>query len=259
MSLPVIGVTLDLEPAGGYAVKPWYALRQNYCDSLVTAGGTAIALPYQTDVAALLDVIDGLCISGGGFDIPPTFFGQAQQHPLTQLKLARTQFEWALLQGALQRNMPVLGICGGQQLIAAWLGASLVQHIPDTFPDAVDHSPSGNAERAVGDMDAHEVRIVAGTRLHQSCQSDRFQVNSSHHQAVASPLPEQARCIINAYAPDGVVEGIESIDHQFCVGVQWHPEYQRSAADRGLLESFVMECQQYQASNRLKQGGTRGY
>ena len=243
---PVIGIPLDAELAGGYAAMPWYALRQNYCHSLSDAGALTLALPYQRDqIPALLDLLDGVLISGGGFDIPPELFGDTTQHEMTHLKPHRTAFEHALVLGALARDMPVLGICGGEQLIAAMLGAQLVQHIPDAIPEAIDHSPSGPIGHPNGLIEAHAVNLVAGTLLAQLCPELRFGVNSSHHQAVSAVLPKGARCVINARADDGVVEGIEGPEYRFCLGVQWHPEYERSQADRDLLAGFVQACGDY--------------
>ena len=249
---PVIGVSLDLEPAGGYAAAPWYAIRQNYCQSLSDAGGLVVGLAYQQQVDALLDVLDGVCLSGGGFDISPELFGETTQHPLTRLKTERTAFERALLLGALDRDMPILGICGGQQLMAAVLGARLIQHIPDAIADALEHSPQAAPGHPVGLLDAHDVRITPGSLLQKCCESDGYRVNSSHHQAVSSSLPSDARCVINATAPDGVVEGIEAPDYRFCLGVQWHPEYQKSAEDRKLMQAFVDACGRYSAQKLAK-------
>ena len=247
---PVIGVSLDLEPAGGYATMPWYAIRQNYCQSLSDAGGVVFGLAYQQQIGALLEALDGVCLSGGGFDIPPELFGDATQHPTTQLKTERTAFERDLLLGALARNMPVLGICGGQQLLAAVLGATLIQHIPDAVPQALEHSPQGAPGHPVGLLDAHDVRIEPGSLLHRCCESDGYPVNSSHHQAVSPQLPSTARCVINATAPDGVVEGIEAPDYLFCLGVQWHPEYQKSVQDQKIMQAFVHACGLYSAQKQ---------
>src|SRR5690348_12417248 len=117
MSQPVIGVTLDAEEPGGYSKLPWYALRQNYCEAVIRAGGLPILLPHEPEQAgAYLDRIDGLVVTGGAFDVDPALFGAATRHATVKLKAKRTAFEIEVTKGALTRNMPVLGICGGQQL-----------------------------------------------------------------------------------------------------------------------------------------------
>ncbi|EAR10036.1 gamma-glutamyl-gamma-aminobutyrate hydrolase family protein [Reinekea blandensis] len=240
---PIIGITLDQEPAGGYAHTPWYALRENYADAIHDAGAIALALPAHLDsVERYLSVCDGLLITGGGFDIDPALYGANNTHPSVQLKPQRTAFEMALVQGALRDDKPVLGICGGEQLIAVVLGASLIQDIPESHPQALEHSPSGSLQNPNGYQQAHSVQIMPGTRLHQICQADEFGVNSSHHQSVSTErFPETLK--INAVAPDGVIEGIESCGHRFCLGVQWHPEFQRIEADQRLFQAFIAACQ----------------
>lgn len=239
---PVIGITLDQEPPGHYASTPWYALRENYADALQAHGATVLALAAHSDsIEHYLEICDGFLISGGGFDIDPALYGAEGFHASVQLKPTRTRFERALIETALKHNKPILGICGGEQLLAALLGAKLVQHIPDEIPQALNHSPSGSIHDPVGIKAAHSVQIVEGTVLHQILGSEAFSVNSSHHQAVAAdPIPEGL--VINAMSPDGVVEGIEAPAYQFCIGVQWHPEYQRTVEDQKLFKAFIKAC-----------------
>src|SRR5215469_16300186 len=131
MAQPVIGLTLDHEPPGGYSNFPWYAIRENYCNSVRAAGGLPILLPHDPDAAAAyLDRINGLIVTGGGFDVDPALFGETSRHPTVKTKDRRTAFELAAARGALARDMPVLGICGGQQLLNVALGGTLIQHIP---------------------------------------------------------------------------------------------------------------------------------
>ncbi|HWL82339.1 MAG TPA: gamma-glutamyl-gamma-aminobutyrate hydrolase family protein [Roseomonas sp.] len=230
--LPLIGLTLDAEQPGGYSKLPWYALRQNYFASVARAGGLPIALPHAPELAeAYLDEIDGLLVTGGAFDVDPALYGGGPAHPTVALKEGRTAFELAMVRGALQRNMPILGICGGQQLLAVALGGTLIQHIPDSIPDALAHEqPNPRTEPG------HTVEISEGTLLARLVGGTRMAVNSAHHQAVARPGPGS---VINAVAPDGVIEGIESTGHRFALGVQWHPEYAVDAADQRILDGFV--------------------
>ncbi|RYJ04171.1 MAG: gamma-glutamyl-gamma-aminobutyrate hydrolase family protein, partial [Acetobacteraceae bacterium] len=136
---PIIGVTLDAEEPGGYSKLPWYALRKNYFSALAEAGALPVALPHQTELAeAYLDEIDGLMITGGAFDVDPSLYGGGETHPTVTLKANRTDFELAVTRGALARNMPVLGICGGEQLLAVALGGTLIQHIPDSIQTSIE-------------------------------------------------------------------------------------------------------------------------
>jgi putative glutamine amidotransferase len=232
MAQPVIGLTLDHEPPGGYSNFPWYAIRENYCNAVRRAGGLPILLPHDPDAAeAYLDQIDGLIVTGGGFDIDPALFGAAARHPTVTTKDRRTAFEWAITRGVLSRAMPVLGICGGQQLLNVVLGGTLIQHIPDEVPDCLPHRQP-NPRNEPG----HTVRVVTCTLLHQITGVASLGVNSAHHQAVKEA---GIGVVIDAIAEDGVVEGIEDPRRRFCLGVQWHPEFAISEADRRIFRAFV--------------------
>jgi putative glutamine amidotransferase len=227
---PLIGLTLDAEPEGGWSKYPWYALRQNYTSAVAAAGGLAVALPHDAGLAEdYLDRLDGLIVTGGAFDVDPALYGDAERHETVALKADRTAAELALLQGALRRNMPVLGICGGQQLLAVALGGTLVQHIPDAVPDALEHEQKTSHYEA-----GHEVKIIPGTRLYEIV-GPRMQVNTSHHQAVKDP----GRGVVNAVAPDEVIEGVEDPALKFCIGVQWHPEYLIDEGDKAIFAALM--------------------
>jgi putative glutamine amidotransferase len=230
-SVPRVGLTLDAESPGGYSAYAWYALRANYPAAVAAAGGTPLCLPHLPDqAAAMLDAIDALIVTGGAFDVAPDLYGDAAQHPTVILKQARTAAEFALIRGALARGLPILGICGGEQLLAVALGGTLIQHIPDSVPDALLHEQPNPRHEA-----GHSIRIAHGTRLHRIVQADTMAVNSSHHQAVRTP----GRAAINAIAPDGVIEGIEDPEHPFCIGVQWHPEFTIDPGDARLFAALI--------------------
>ena len=232
---PVIGVTLDAEPAGGWSKLPWYALRQNYFDAVIAAGGLPVALPHRPELAAeYLDALDGLLVTGGAFDVDPALWGGGAPHPKVTLKPGRTDFELAAVRQALARDMPVLGICGGQQLLAVAFGGTLIQHIPDEVEGALAHEqPNPRTEPG------HEVEVCGGTLLASIVGAKRLAVNSAHHQAVAI-AGEGA--VVNALAPDGVVEGVEHPGYRFALGVQWHPEYTVDPSDPAIFEAFVAAC-----------------
>lgn len=235
MSLPLIGVTLDSEEPGGYSKFPWYALRRNYCEAVTHAGGLAVPLPHAPEqVEAYLDRIDGLIVTGGHFDVDPALFGAGAQHPTVKRKDRRTAFELAITKGALARNKPVFGICGGQQLLHVVLGGTLHQHIPDAVPNALAHEQPNPRDQA-----GHTVAIARGTLLHRVTGLDEMAVNSAHHQAARDEPPG---VVVNARAPDGVIEGIEAPKYRFCLGVQWHPEFEIGPGDTRLFEAFIAAC-----------------
>ncbi len=229
---PVIGLTLDAEAPGGYSKFPWYAIRENYCAAVVRAGGLPVLLPHETALTArYLDGLDGLLVTGGAFDVDPALFGATARHASVTTKDRRTQFELAATRAALERDRPVLGICGGQQLLNVVLGGTLIQHIPDEVPGALAHEQPNPRDQA-----GHAVAVTPGSRLHAICGTEILQVNSAHHQAVKATGDGAA---VNAVAPDGVIEGIEHSGYRFCLGVQWHPEFAIGAADDAIFGAFV--------------------
>jgi len=231
-SLPVIGITLDSEPAGGYAKLPWYALRQNYCETVAAMGGLPLPLPHAVEqVTAYLGMLDGLIVTGGAFDIDPALYGAGERHESVSLKEERTRFEWAISEAAIARDLPVLGICGGQQLLNVVLGGSLIQHIPDRLAGCLAHEQPNPR-----DEPGHEVSVLEGSLLHRLTGTATLAVNSAHHQAADRLGPG---IVASARAPDGVIEAIEAPERRFCLGVQWHPEYLVSDGDSRIIRGFI--------------------
>lgn len=238
---PIIGFTLDYEEgsASGYSKYPWYAIRDNYTASVARHGGVPVALPHEVAQAeSYLDLMHGLVITGGNFDVPPALYGDHSVHEKVTTKPRRSQFEWAVTEGALKRGMPILGICGGQQLLNVILGGTLIQHIPDTIPNAFAHEQPNPRHEA-----GHEVAIVANTLLYKIVGQGTIAVNSAHHQAVAKTAEG---VVVNARAADGVIEGIEYPAHPFCLGVQWHPEFSITKADEKIFAAFIAAARVYE-------------
>lgn len=237
MKKPIIGITLDSEEPGGYSNMPWYALRQNYADVISAAGGLPVPLPHEPDLAAdYAGKLDGLLVTGGAFDVDPAMFGAADRHDTVVTKDRRTAFERAVTEIMLKEDKPVLGICGGQQLLHVILGGTLIQHIPDEVENCLAHEQPNPRTEA-----GHDVDVVAGTLLEKIVGTDRLPVNSAHHQAAKDCSDN---ITVNAWAPDGVIEGIEDARYRFCLGVQWHPEYLISEGDRKIIDAFVEEARQ---------------
>ena len=171
MPRPLIGVTLDAEKPGGYSKFPWYALRQNYLDAIDQAGGLPVALPHEPDrIADYLERIDALVVTGGAFDVDPSYYGGGPAHATVITKDRRTAFEFGVTQAALAQDKPVLGICGGQQLLHVVLGGKLIQHIPDAVADALAHEQP-NPRNEPG----HTVKVAKGTTLDHLLTHDQYQ------------------------------------------------------------------------------------
>ncbi|PPR10121.1 MAG: putative glutamine amidotransferase [Alphaproteobacteria bacterium MarineAlpha11_Bin1] len=238
MNPPAIGITLDSEDPGGYSKFRWYAARENYGSAVSSAGGLPVMLPHEIDqIDRYLDLVSGVLITGGAFDVDPALFGVSSKHPSVVLKTHRTEFEWGITEGALSRNIPILGICGGQQLLNVVLGGTLIQHIPDEIENPLAHEQP-NPRDEVG----HDIKVLENTLLHRITGNTDLSVNSAHHQAVK----DVARNVtINAIATDGVIEGIESAAYEFCLGVQWHPEFSINPADAQIFKAFTNAAANY--------------
>ncbi|MET1027130.1 MAG: gamma-glutamyl-gamma-aminobutyrate hydrolase family protein [Dongiaceae bacterium] len=229
---PLIGLTLDADAPSGLSKFARYSIRENYCGAISAVGGIPICLPHGIEALdALAERLDGLVVTGGAFDIDPTLYGDNNRHVTVATKEGRTAFEWAITKVMLARDKPVLGICGGEQLLNVMLGGTLIQHIEDAVQGHVLHEQPNPRDEA-----GHEVKVTPGSLLHRICGSDRLMVNSAHHQAVKAAGPG---IVVNAVAADGVVEGIEDPGKRFCLGVQWHPEFIVNPGDAKIVEALV--------------------
>lgn len=214
---PVIGMTTYLQQAqtGVWDVRASF-LPQVYFEGITRAGGTALLLPPQAvdrDIAdRVLDRLDGLVITGGP-DVDPARYGQ-QPHPATnEPDTERDAWEFALLESALQRGIPVFGVCRGAQVLNAALGGTLHQHLPDVIGSA--HHQKGNAV-----FGTSTVRTVPNTRL-AALIGESSDAQCYHHQAI-DLLGDGL--VVSARDDDGVIEAVELAGDAFVVGVQWHPE-----------------------------------
>ncbi len=234
---PLIGITADSEqPKAGarsdYSKYPWYAIRENYCSAVREAGGVPLVLPHEVSlVAQYAELLDGLLVSGGAFDVDPALFGDTSRHETVVLKEGRTDFELGITRAMLKADKPVFGICGGQQLLAVALGGTLIQHIPDEVKNPLAHEQPNPRHQA-----GHDIKITPGSKLHKIMGMASAPVNSAHHQAVKA-VPKEI--VVDAVAPDGVIEGIEDPQRDFVIGVQWHPEFHISEGDKRLFKAFV--------------------
>lgn len=236
---PIIGITpsptLDALPHGTFAR---HAMGASYVDAIVEAGGVPIVVPPQpANLAPLLDLLDGVLLSGGG-DIEPSRYGADRVHSTTYgLNPERDAFELELARAAVDRDLPLLGICRGIQVLNVALGGSLLQDVADEHaaPVRVRHrqQEAGLTADAIG----HPVALAEST-LRAIFTTDELGVNSFHHQAIDRLAPE---LLPAALAPDGVVEAAPLPGRRFAIGVQWHPElmFRRHDLHRRLFAAFV--------------------
>ena len=239
MPKPLIGIAPDYNPASdpkGDEREATIFLRNRYVAAVEAAGGIPLILPLVTSpafCAALLKSLDGLLLTGSGPDIDPRRYGERRRFGFKVMSQERTDSEYALVVQARRRDLPVLGICGGMQLMAVALGGTLIQDIDAQVEDPLQHRMAGPATAV-----CHPVRVTPGTRLSEILGRTIFQVNSSHHQAVKT-VPRSLR--ISASSPDGVIEAVEDPNRRFFLGVQWHPEYlyRRYPVHKAIFEALV--------------------
>jgi putative glutamine amidotransferase len=196
-----------------------------------------VTLGLDPDDASPLEGASGLLLPGGG-DIDPAWYGRPR-HPLTaKISHRRDEFERTLVSEALKRDLPVLAICHGMQLLSVHLGGVLDQHLMDD-PKRLDHDPSDPSPGPV-----HKVHVDEDTALAEIFDATEIEVNSSHHQGLEG-TPDGLREV--AWAEDGVLEAVVSPDHTWVVGVQWHPEAMASSDETQmrLFDAFVEASNAY--------------
>lgn len=222
---PIIGIT------GNYDSGKC-TLLEGYYRSVLEAGGTPMVIPPFDDTDAMismLDHIDGLILSGGG-DINPLYLGEEPIRELSSINPARDWQELMLVKIATNRQIPILGICRGIQIMTAALGGKLYQ---DIYTEAAAHlKHSQDTERHVA---THSVRIVSPSKLASIYGRTELYVNSFHHQAVKEAAPGFT---VAAISPDGLIEAIESTQYKSMIGVQWHPECMILGGDRSMMPLF---------------------
>lgn len=233
MTRPRIGISCDFESIIDRrgTPTPRHVLQRSYVDAVWQGGGLPLLLPHLADVDAnaLLDSIDGLVISGGDFDVPPDYYGQAPRPGLGKLLVERSSFERTLLRAALDRRVPVLGICGGMQLLNVVCGGTLYQDLSEREGTAPHQQPMDRRQTF------HAVTLTAGSRLLRICGGD-VEVNSTHHQGI--DRLGVGLCAAGR-APDGLVEAIELEGPSLALGVQWHPEVLDIPAHRAIYAALV--------------------
>jgi putative glutamine amidotransferase len=236
--LPLIGVsTMDDNDAAGVHA-PRFSINQSYCKAVEAAGGVPILIPHQDDAEALrriYEMLDGLLMPGG-LDIHPKHYGQEPHPALDPTDHGMDFLETTMLPWAIADDLPILGICRGEQVLNVVMGGTLIQDIYSEYPTTIDHRES--FKRRIRDFLAHDISIDPGSRLHSLVGEDRVWVNTSHHQSVEKV---GNGLVATAWSPDGIVEAIEHPDAHYLVAVQCHPEelWRKHVWARKLFKSFV--------------------
>jgi putative glutamine amidotransferase len=232
VSKPIIGITTYLTLARfGVWEDDAALIPAAYVRAVEAAGGRALLVPPSMEgIDETLDALDGLLFSGGS-DLDPEIYGQRAHAETDGVVPERDRAEIALLQAALERDMPVLAVCRGSQVLNVARGGDLVQHLPEVVGDEKHkHTPGVFAD--------HDVDLVSGTRV-QEILGDHAPVKSHHHQGygkLGQGLREAAR------AEDGAIEALEDPSRRFALGVLWHPE---AGEDFALFEALVEEARLY--------------
>lgn len=232
MKKPVIGLTPSLD-SDHHTMQA----RLHYLQAIEAAGGIPLLLPPLSPdtVREASRVCDGLLFTGG-VDVHPSRYGEEMLAACGEVCPQRDEMELSLLRLALERDLPVLGICRGIQLINVGLGGTLWQDLPSQTGSPLCHS-----QRPPFDMTVHTVRIEEASPLFSLFGTHEYAVNSTHHQAVRDCAPSLRAA---ARSSDGIIEAVWRPESRFLLGVQWHPEF-RSASDKGaaaLFSALVRSC-----------------
>jgi putative glutamine amidotransferase len=252
-SRPVIGIatqTLDANPA--QQLPTCWIMGQRYVRALTAVGAVPWVIPLLPGDGATLrciyEQLDGVFLTGG-VDMDPAQYHEPRHPQCGKADPPRDQVELQLIRWAVAEHKPVLGVCRGIQVINVALGGSLYQDLGSQRPDGIKHDYFPHTGDWTRDQLIHPVRVVADTRLASILQDEQVQVNSMHHQGIkrlASGL------LASAFAPDGLIEGVEGTNSHYLVGVQWHPEElaEQLAPMHALFASFLQAASAYRDSRR---------
>jgi putative glutamine amidotransferase len=241
---PIVGVTCVTQPKERDG-EMRHAIDRDYVQALVAAGAAPVLLSPAIDsdtLGSILPLLDAVLFSGGG-DVEPSRFGERAHSSLGRVERDRDAFELNLFRAARRRELPILGICRGVQLVNVACGGTLVQDIPSQVTRPLRHDTSAREPDPV-----HDAILEPGSMVRALAGKSRLPVNSFHHQSVKDVA---AGFRITATAPDGVVEAIETLDEPFCVGVQWHPE-RRTPGTSGEFRDAIFEVFVEEAAKRAK-------
>lgn len=239
MTKPIIGISASiLIDNGDFAGYRRIYVNEDYAAAVIKAGATPLVLSINDDDSVIdeyINIIDGLILSGG-HDVDPRNYEENPNPKLGQVLPERDRFDLKLLKKAKEKNIPILGICRGFQLINVSYGGSLWQDLSYSDKDYIKHNQVYGPE-----ITTHSIKVEEGTKLHNIFKKDTLSVNSFHHQIIKN-LGQGLK--LSAQAPDGVVEAFEDPNYRFLLGVQFHPEMLHRVKDemQGLFNELVKEA-----------------
>ena len=237
---PLIGLVCGFD-----AQNDWYYLPAEYSQAIAAAGGVAVLIPLIPTMAPeLASRLEGFVLSGCPVDVDPVRYGQGWHPEVKAICSERDETDFAILEGAFREKKPILGICFGVQSLNVFLGGTLIQHIPEALPSALEHQ----------DRQArHAVLPESGSRISDWAGAAReIVVNSSHHQSIQN-LGRGLK--VTARSPDGVIEAVEgNFPEHFVLGVQWHPEriWEQEKVSRRIFAELIraaLECRHAATEN----------
>ena len=236
---PVIGIVPLIDET-----KDSFWMLPGYMQGITEAGGIPVMLPLTDDketIGRLLDLLQGILLTGG-HDVDPLLYGEEPIPQCGKPCRERDAMEAELLRQALERDMPVLGICRGIQFLNVHLKGTLYQDLPAQHPSDIEHH-----QKPPYDVPVHSVSILKDSPLFALLNRDTLSVNSYHHQAIREKSEELK---IMAVSEDGLVEAVEMPDRRFVWAVQWHPEFsfRKDESSRRIFREFVKHCAFYAAA-----------
>lgn len=231
MPRPLIGITLDWQKEGSFSARPHYALRERWFEAVYRAGGLPVGIPHIKEaISEYFGKINGLLVPGGEFALPEEWYVQSSD-PMPYHPSPRSAFDRTILEMALKKDIPILGVCAGMQFLGCIKGCRMTRNVQAYFDTTINHW-----DEQPTDKTAHAVHVTQNTLLSNIIKCDSFEVNTHHREGIVE-VPDHVK--VNAVSPDGVIEGIELPGYRFALGVQWHPEYEITTQDKAIIHAFI--------------------